>query len=121
MAYRLPTEHLVWDRHEGKFVRASSDIQADGFLKGPIPLDWLSRCRDVSSAAFILGIAAWHSAALHRRQDDLPLTPSILRPFRIAERTKFRVLMQLEAAGLLTVVRERGCSPRVSLVTERST
>src|SRR6188508_2650910 len=118
MSYRLPTERLVWDRHKGKFVPASSDIQADAFLKGPIPLDWLSRCRDLSSAAFILGIAVWHSAALHRRQEDIPLTPSILRPFRIAERTKFRVLAQPEAAGLVTVKRERGRSPRVTLVTD---
>ena len=117
MAYRVPTEHLVWDRHKSKFVPTSNDIQGDGFLKGPIPLDWLSRCRDISSAAFILGIAAWHSAALHRRQEDLPLTPSILRPFRIAERTMSRVLTQLEAAGLLTARCERGRSPRVSLLT----
>ena len=115
MAYQLPTERLVWDRHKSQLVPAGNDIQAEGFLKGPIPLAWLTRCRDLSSAAFILGIAVWHSAALHRRQEDLPLTPSILRPFGIAERTMSRALTQLEIAGLLAVTRGRGRSPRVSI------
>ena len=83
------------------------------FLKGPIPLDWLTQAARQSGKALHVGIALWFLSGL-KRSREIALSQSILSLFGVTRHSGYRGLAELEKAGLVSVVRHRG---RNSIVT----
>jgi hypothetical protein len=96
--------------------RPSPQRTAGRFLKGPIPLDWLAEAAILPGKALHVGLLLWYLAGLNKRRGDLPLSPSQLPVFGLNRYSAYRGVIRLEAAGLVTVARQRGRAPRVTLV-----
>ncbi len=85
------------------------------FLKGPIPLPWLTTASKLAGkAALAVGLALWFEAG-RRRSDEVTLTTAILNRFGVSRKAKYRGLTALEKVGLVSVVRKPHHNPVVTL------
>jgi hypothetical protein len=91
---------------------------AGGFLKGPIPLRWLSVAAGLPGKALTVGLLCWHLAALRKRRVGKPVQwePRIAKPFGLNRRAVYRGLAALEFAKLLSVERHRGRCPVITIL-----
>lgn len=103
-----PTKETVarWRKQDQK--------QRAEFLKGPIPLDWLSQAGSLPCAALRVGLVLWFEVG-RRRSTTIRLGPGLLGKLNIPRTTGQRGLKALEAAGLVTVERHTGRCPTVSI------
>jgi hypothetical protein len=86
------------------------------FLKGPIPLNWLSVAAKQSGKALHVATAIWFWAGL-RRSREVALSMSWLRTnFGVNRYSGYRGLVALERIGLVSVVRHPGRKPLVTLL-----
>lgn len=85
------------------------------FLRGPIPLDWLSTAGSLSGHAIHVGLTLWFEAGL-KRDRTVRLRPSVLRRFGVSRWSAYRALKALEQANLVRVNRRRGRSAIVTLL-----
>jgi DNA-binding transcriptional ArsR family regulator len=88
------------------------------FLRGPIPLNWLTACSDLSGKTIMAALAIWWQAGMYGRQ-NVKLTTCGLKRFGVDRKAKDRALAALEEAGLITVTRQRGRNPLITLVTNQ--
>lgn len=86
-------------------ARADQSRRKDLFLKGPIPLWWISRAGDLGLSALKVGLALWFRAGLARSGSKLRVTNSKLTVFGLSTRSVQRGLRSLEEAGLVLVSR----------------
>jgi hypothetical protein len=85
------------------------------FLKGPIPLVWLSTASRLrSKAALTVGLALWFEAG-RRRNREVRLTTAICERFNVDRKAKYRGLSALEKAGLIEVKRVPRRNPIVTI------
>jgi DNA-binding transcriptional ArsR family regulator len=89
------------------------------FLKGPIPLDWLSAAARLPGKSLHVAIAIWFTASLNKSA-TVPLSNIAGLPFGLDRNAKYRALQWLEEAGLILVERKLGRSPVVTLLEFRS-
>ncbi len=85
------------------------------FLKGPIPLDWLSTAANLPGKSLHVAIAIWFTASL-KKSPTVSLSNLASLPFGLDRNAKYRALQWLEAAGLIAVDRKLGRSPMVTLL-----
>jgi hypothetical protein len=84
------------------------------YLKGPIPLDWLSAAARLPGKSLHVGIALWFMGGLHKSR-AVPLSNIASLRFGLDRNSKYRALAWLEGAGLVTVERKLGRAPIVTL------
>jgi hypothetical protein len=89
------------------------------FLCGPIPCDWLARAARLPGKALAVGVALWFKAGLSKRNAMVRLTGKLMEQFGIGRYAQYRGLKALEAAGLVSVERRRGCAPMVTILDAR--
>src|SRR5262249_17344986 len=89
--------------------------QKGRFLKGPIPLDWLSVAGKLPGRALHVAIAIWFGAGLTRSR-QVALSRTWLRHLGVNRYAAYRGLNALESAGLVSVVRHRGRKPMVTIL-----
>jgi hypothetical protein len=86
------------------------------FLKGPVPLAWLSAASKLPGKAVLaVGLALWFEAG-RRRSNTVTLTSAILARFGVNRKGKYRGLASLEQAGLIEVVRVPRRNPVVTIL-----
>ncbi|MER3415478.1 MAG: hypothetical protein C4297_04595 [Gemmataceae bacterium] len=86
------------------------------FLKGPIPLPWLSSVTKLSGKApLAVALAIWFEAG-RRRSNEVKLTTAILGRFSVNRKAKYSALKSLEEAGLVRVRRESRRNPVVTIL-----
>ena len=86
------------------------------FLKGPVPLAWLSAASKLpGKAALAVGLALWFEAG-RRRSQTVTLTSAILARFGVNRKGKYRGLASLEREGLIEVVRVPRRNPVVTIL-----
>lgn len=85
------------------------------FLRGPVPLAWMTKAARLTGKSFTVGMAVWYLRGL-RQSERVSLTPATWEQFGLDRFAVGRGLKQLESAGLVNVERHRG---RCSLVTIR--
>jgi hypothetical protein len=86
------------------------------FLKGPIPLNWLSVASGLSGkAALAVGLAIWFEAG-RRKSKEVRLTTAILQRFNVNRKAKYTALKALEKAGLVKVHRVPRRNPVVTIL-----
>ena len=84
------------------------------FLKGPIPLDWLSAAARLPGKSLHVGIALWFMGGLTKSR-VVPLSNITSLRFGLDRNAKYRALAWLEEAGLVAVERKLGRAPIVTL------
>ncbi len=89
---------------------------AGEFLKGPIPLPWLTAVTRLSGKApLAVALAVWFEAG-RRKSNEVKLTTAILRRFSVNRKAKYSALKSLEKAGLVRVRRELRRNPVVTIL-----
>ncbi len=85
------------------------------FLRGPIPLSWLTPAARLPGRTLALALALWfQSGRTGNRQANL--TSPILARFGVNRKALYRGLQALEMAGLVRVDRRRGKNPAVEIL-----
>ena len=86
------------------------------FLKGPIPLLWLTAAAQLSGKAPVaVGLAIWFESG-RRKSNEVKLTTAILQRFAVKRKSKYSALKSLEEAGLIRVRREPRKNPVVTIL-----
>jgi hypothetical protein len=86
------------------------------FLKGPIPLPWLTAASKLAGKGpLAVALAVWFEAG-RRKSQEVRLTTAILQRFNVNRKAKYRALRSLEKAGLVRVRRERRKNPVVTIL-----
>lgn len=83
-------------------------------LRGPIPLDWLSKAARLPGKSLHVGIALWFMGGVQKSR-TVPLSNITSLRFGLDRNAKYRALAWLEQAGLIAVERKLGCAPIVTL------
>lgn len=87
------------------------------FLKGPIPLPWLTAVTKLSGKApLAVALAICFEAGRRKRLNELKLTTAILERFSVNRKAKYTALKSLEGAGLVRVRREPRRNPVVTIL-----
>ena len=89
------------------------------FIRGPIPLDWLTRASRIPRRnAVLVGLALFYLAGLRSDRTGLVFCAERCKEFGLGRKAVQRGLADLESNGLIRVVRGSGRCPRVDLVIE---
>jgi hypothetical protein len=104
----------TWDREAQAYVPATQPNQR--FLKGPVPWPWIEVAAKLPGKALAVGIALWRLAGAVKSK-TIRLSNAEVSELGCDRNAKSRALRDLERAGLITVERQPGCSPRVTLVS----
>lgn len=87
------------------------------FLKGPIPLPWLSRAALLPGKALHVALALWFLSGLTKSR-TVRLSKSTLEYFGVKRQASYRSLKALEGVGLIACSRSPGRCPIVTLKVE---
>ena len=92
--------------------------RTDPFLRGPIPMEWLSAASALCKSALLVGLALWFLRGVIGKQCPVKFTSAARRSMRLTREQSRRGIPALEAAGLLRVVKGgRGRCPVVEILT----
>lgn len=86
------------------------------FLKGPIPLAWLTAAAKINGKAPLAVALALRFEAGRRKSREVTLTTAILERFDVNRKAKYRALNSLESAGLIRVRRRLRRNPVVTIL-----
>lgn len=87
------------------------------FIRGPIPLDWLSRAAAIPRRnAVLVGLVLFYLAGLCSKRVGLVLCAERCKLLGLGRKAVQRGLADLESAGLVRVDRVVGRCPRVDIV-----
>ena len=89
------------------------------FLKGPIPLSWLSVAACLPGKALHAGLAIWFEHG-RRKKAQFKLTAAIAKRFGVARKAVYGALRSLEEAGLIAAERRHGKNPIITLLDPNS-
>jgi DNA-binding transcriptional ArsR family regulator len=103
------------ERVQAPLVRGSERKLYKRFLKGPIPLGWLTRAATLHGRALHVAIAIWFRAGMEG-PTGLRVSNTLAAEFGVDRHAKNRAVRSLEDAGLISVTRECGRSPVVDLI-----
>lgn len=85
------------------------------FLKGPIPLSWLTAAARLPGKSLHVGLALWFASGLQRSR-RISLSNLACERFGLDRNAKYRGLVWLEEAGLIAVERKLGRAPIVTIL-----
>jgi hypothetical protein len=112
-----PVPFLMRSRAKKKGPRSSSKPRIKGeFLKGPIPLKWLSGAAGLGGKAPLAVALALCFESGRKRSQVVTLTSAILRRFSVNRKAKYRGLEALEEAGLIRAERRPKKNPIVTIL-----
>jgi hypothetical protein len=94
--------------------KAPRPRHGEPFLKGPIPLAWLEVAARRPGKSLHAGLALWFSAG-EMRSSSVPLSNVASQRFGLDRNAKYRALIWLERAGLVSVERGLGRAPVVTI------
>jgi hypothetical protein len=98
-----------------KRARPPHHAAGERFLKGPIPLDWLTAATRLPGKAVTTALSIWFLVGL-KKMDTVQVTNSTLAKFSVGRKAGYSGLAALENAGLISVKRHRGRSPVVTVL-----
>jgi hypothetical protein len=114
--FRLTPENMPAARRRVKSARLPRHRPGDEFLKGPIPMAWLSPAAHLGRKCLHLAIAVWHLGAMSKSA-TVRLQWGLVEELTGVQRHPGReALRMLETAGLVTVESHVGRCPIVTVV-----
>lgn len=109
---------LVWNPATQQFVPAVpvGGVKPAGFIKGPLPLDWMQRAARLPGKTLQVALALWYLAGLQKSQ-TVKLASKPLEAMGVSRDAKYDALARLVGAGLVAVDQKPGQAPIVTLKT----
>ena len=112
----IPVKRVRHDSSTGKYIDAPLSTP---FLKGPIPMAWLSEAAKLPGKAINVGIAIWWLAGM-AKANTFKLTAKALDQLDVSRDAASSGLKRLEAQGLIRVQRSPGQRPTVEILAVSS-
>lgn len=112
----VPTVKLMYSPDHGYKPVKRGDL----FIKGPIPMTWISAAAKLPGKAVQVALALFWLAGM-RPQDMVKMTRQALELFNVSDDAYRDALPRLEAAGLIKVSRAQGQRARVEIVRVAAT
>ncbi len=109
----IPVKRARLDSSSGQYIDAPMSVP---FLKGPVPMDWLSAAGKLPGKAFNLGIAIWWLANMSNSK-KVKLTGRALGYVGISRDATSDALKRLEDNSLIRVQRLPGQRPIVEILS----
>ena len=100
---------------EGLKLGRITHKQPHQYLRGPIPLVWLSRAACIPGRVLHVALALWHISKL-RRSRTVKMQSRILLVFGISREVYYKSLERLEETGLVSVEKRPGSTPTVTIL-----
>jgi hypothetical protein len=85
------------------------------YIRGPLPLAWMARAAGLPGRSLAVALAIWFRRGVERSA-TFPLYPSALRRMHVSRWSGYRALAALEEAGLVSVERQPGRCPVVTIL-----
>ena len=89
------------------------------FFAGPVNWSWLAKAGGLPGKAFQVAVALRHQGKLEK-QNKISFGNTFLKQMNINRDAKRRALAELEGAGLISVQRETGKNPVVTIIEQRN-
>ncbi|MYZ52116.1 hypothetical protein [Malikia spinosa] len=99
---------------QGQLVAADRP-PTDGFIKGPLPLSWMTEAAQLPGKTLQVALALWYLSGL-KKTYSVVLTSKTASLFGISRDAKYEAIDRLVKAGLVTVQQAPGKAPIVTLV-----
>lgn len=109
----IPTQRLVWT--ESGYVTPALRKAKSQFIKGPIPLTWISQASQLPGKALHVAVMLWYLYGVAQSK-ELVLSTARFSAWGVSRYQKNRALTILEEAGLIKVCRRSGRNPRVQIL-----
>lgn len=107
-----------WSPRHGQHVAGVRPaIRTPGFIKGPLPLDWVQRAAALPGKALHVGLCLWYLAGLTQSK-RVRLTSKTTQAMGVSRDAKGEALKRLAQAGLIRVEQCPGCAPEVDLLED---
>ncbi len=113
-ANKIPVTRLQLDRKSGLLIEAPMKAL---FLRGPIPMDWLSKAANLPGKTLHLAMALWWLKGM-TKGNPFKLTRKALDLLNISRDAASDGLVRLESQGLIAVERKSGQRPLIKLLVE---
>lgn len=110
-------KRLHWN---GATFSEAPQLRPTRFIKGPIPLNWISAAGKLPGKSLHTGLALWYLSGLHKAH-RVTLTNCLAARFGVQRDAKHRALRFLEQAHLVAVRRQNGRSTEVTILTGTTT
>ena len=109
---------LVWNPATQEYMPAApvAGIKPAGFIKGPLPLDWMQQAARLPGKTLQVALALWYLAGLQKSQ-TVKLASKPLEAMGVSRDAKYDALARLVRAGLVAVDQKPGQAPIVTLKT----
>ena len=101
---KVPVKKLGFNPLSGKLEEVKV---SQLFLKGPIPIDWISVAAELPGKTLALGMAIWWLKGMSKTP-TFKLTAKALSKFNISRDAASAGLTRLEKSGLISVSRSPG-------------
>lgn len=108
----VPVKRLAFNPNTGKHELRAPVAK---FIKGPIPLEWITRANALPGKSGVVGLALWFLVGV-KSSRRIGLTGEVERIAGCNRKTLYSALAALEAAGLITVERRPGARAVVTIV-----
>jgi hypothetical protein len=108
----IPERRLRFDANANQFIEQKNRAP---FLKGPIPLNWLSAAAALPGKTLNVALAVRWVADMSKAA-EIHVTKAALQHFGLSEDAYRDGLKRLEQAGLVVVVRKAGQRARVRIL-----
>jgi DNA-binding transcriptional ArsR family regulator len=86
------------------------------YIKGPISLEWLVTASKLPGKSLQISMALWFLKGVTRK-NTVKLSGKLVRSFGVSRSTLYRGLTEMENAGLISIQRQKGRSPIVTILT----
>lgn len=105
----------TWNAVQAAFVETPVTGKTAHFIKGPLPLEWMSQAGCLPGKTLQVALVLWYLAGLKKTR-TFPLGTKALRVMGVSRDAKYDALARLSAAGLIEVVQTPGRAPVVTLL-----
>jgi hypothetical protein len=111
--YAGPIQRLSFDEGLGNFVeRGSGFVQ---FIKGPVPLAWITQANALPGKAGAVGIALWFLVGV-KKSRTFRTTRQIEEIAACGRKAVYSALTALEGAGLIKFAPAQGARPSIEVL-----
>lgn len=100
----VPVKRFAYNPNTGKHELRAPVAK---FIKGPIPLEWITRANALPGKAGAVGLALWFLVGV-KSSRTIKLTGEVEQIAACDRKSKYTALAALETAGLITVKRRAG-------------
>lgn len=107
-----PTKQLRFDKTTGKYAATT---RGEKFVKGPIPLWWISRANSLGGKAGAVGVGLWFLRGV-QGTTTVKVTSEVKSIAGCERHAFYHALKALEGAGLVVVHRQSGAYPVVEIL-----